>query len=206
MSRTAFKKDRVTNDGYQTPVSAIEPLLPYINFTKVKSFYEPCAGDGNILDSVLRPMYFADHNCKDSFSEITTGSDYFKDDVVGRFNGKVDLIVTNPPFSQAIQFLQKSLLEANTVIYLLRLNFLAAKSRKEFFEQHKPDYIFVLSKRPCFVWVCSTKGCSRKYPVDYKERCVCGGRVKPGTDATEYAWFVWDKAGVIKADHWLNII
>ncbi len=77
------------------------------------------------------------------------------------------MIITNPPYTLAMQFLQKSLREAETVIYLLRLNFLGSVARKEFWEQNKPTHIFVITPRPRFV----------------------NGQ----SDACEYGWLVWDR-------------
>lgn len=81
-----------------------------------------------------------------------------------------DLIITNPPFSLALAFLQKSLGEARTVISLLRLNFLGSQKRRAFWQEDRPSHVLVLAERPSF---------SRD------------GR----TDATEYAWFCWDWEG-----------
>ena len=108
------------------------------------------------------------------YAEIQKGKDYLK------VNFKSDLIVTNPPFSLALEFLEKSLREAEVVVYLLRLNFLGSQKRKPFWEKNPPSHIFVLSKRPSFT-----------------------GK---GTDATEYAWFVWDKKGAIKRDRGIYVL
>jgi len=189
MSRTAKKMDRVEGDQYQTPVSAVEPILPYIDFTKVNSFLEPCVGEGSILNTVSPLLK---KTCEIFTADVINNSDYFKTKFAA-----IDLIITNPPFSQALPFLEKSICEAKTVIYLLRLNFLASQKRKEFWNKYTPNYLFVLSRRPCFVWTCKTPGCKSKYSVGNRVCDKCGGKVGPGTDATEYAWFVWDSANLI---------
>jgi len=81
----------------------------------------------------------------------------------------------------ALEFLTKSLDEANTVIYLLRVNMLGAQCRKDFWNSHPPSPLFPLAKRPSFT------GGSR-------------------ADATEYAWFAWDRGGLIQADGWLTVL
>lgn len=89
--------------------------------------------------------------------------------------------------------------EARGVFYLMRLNFLGGQERRKFWVEHRPTHLFVLSRRPAFVSVCQVKGCGAKYPLDYSGRCeACGGPVGPGTDATEYAWFGWDRLGVCR--------
>jgi len=83
------------------------------------------------------------------------------------WNESVDLIFTNPPFSLAREFIEHSIPRCNTCIMLLRLNYLGSIGRHEFWKQNSPTSLFVLSKRPSFTGT--------------------------GTDATDYAWFVWDK-------------
>ena len=51
---------------------------------------------------------------------------------------------------------------------LLRINYLGSISRHEWWKENTPIAIHVLSKRPSFT-----------------------GK---GTDATDYAWYVWDKS------------
>jgi hypothetical protein len=91
----------------------------------------------------------------------------------------VDLIITNPPFNLGVEFAQKSLKEASTVCYLHRLSFMGSKGRKEFWRKNKPTHIFHID-RPSFTGV--------------------------GTDNSDYAWYCWDRGGLIKAEpgmYWL---
>ena len=159
---------RRPQDEYQTPVYCVEKLIPYISFHGDCHFLEPCAGEGNIVD-IVSPLVKSVTTC-----EIKAVKDYFA------FSGSADLIITNPPFSLAIDFLEKSLGEADTVVYLLRLNFFGSVKRKEFWNKNKPSHLFVLTPRPSF-----TEG---------------------GTDSCEYGWFCWDRRNRVKADHWLTVL
>ena len=85
---------------------------------------------------------------------------------------ETDLIFTNPPFSIAQEFIEHSLPRAKCVVMLLRINFLGSKKRYDFWKKHPLDALYVLSKRPSFT-----------------------GK---GTDATEYAWFVWQDKEYVK--------
>jgi hypothetical protein len=91
------------------------------------------------------------------------GYGYYLDTPVGR----QDIIITNPPYSLALPFLQKSLSEADTVVYLLRLNFLGSAARKPFWDAYPPTHLFTITPRPRFV--------------------------NGGSDACEYGWFLWDR-------------
>jgi hypothetical protein len=133
--------------------------------------------------------------------EIKEGVDYFK-------NGLwiCDLIITNPPYNLAEQFLRQSLKESRCVVYLLRINFLGSAKRKAFFDKHRPTHLYVHSERPSFVDVCGK--CKVKYQKAAKIKTCpeCGGRVKAGTDATEYAWFVWDSDGIMEEDPGIYVL
>jgi hypothetical protein len=63
---------------------------------------------------------------------------------------KPDIIITNPPFNNAINIIKKSLDDVKNngwVIMLLRLNFFGSKQRKAFWDTHMPRYAFVHHKR-----------------------------------------------------------
>jgi len=88
------------------------------------------------------------------------------------WDGETELIFTNPPFTFAQEFVEYSLERAKCVVMLLRVNFLGSLKRYDFWKENKPDAMYVLSKRPSFT-----------------------GK---GTDATEYAWFVWQREEFVK--------
>ena len=78
-------------------------------------------------------------------------------------------IISNPPFSIAQEIIEHCFEIANTdteIIMLLRLAFLETKKRYDFWQKHPMNKLYILSKRPSFTG--------------------------HGTDATAYAWFVWD--------------
>lgn len=200
MSSTIKGSARIEHDNYPTPQEPIEAFLKQLDLSNVKSFCEPCRGDSAIL------KHFVGIDNVD-YAEIREGIDYLKKDF------EADLIVTNPPFSLALEFLEKSLKEAKTVAYLLRLNFLGSQKRKPFWQQNPPTHQFTLAERPSFVDVCQgdkKKGIKRCGAVYHKDDhvkvCVCGGKVSAGVDSTEYAWFVWDRMGIIKTDNPINVI
>ena len=160
MSATNRGATRRPNDLYPTPSPAIDVLLPALSIPPDTTFLEPCRGQGAIYDRILCiPRLYC---------ELSEGLDY----LTWQPPCVVDLIITNPPFSLALAFLQKSLAEAPTVIYLLRLNFLGSLQRRAFWHANRPTHVLVLPNRPSF------DGTGR-------------------TDATEYAWFCWDRAGVV---------
>jgi len=168
MSATNRGTLRNENDFYPTPVYSVKPLLDLIDWSRVNSFLEPCQGNGAIYDLVDTPIK--------QWAEINKGIDYLTTSF-----SKRDLIITNPPFTLAKEFLAKSLTESDCVCYLLRLNYLGSSKRKPFWDKiGTPDKLLVLSKRPSFT-----------------------GK---GTDATEYAWFCWDKSNLINLPNGIHIL
>ena len=119
------------------------------------SAHEPCRGDGRI-------HFFLEEEqglpC--TYCEILEGRDFFD------WTSEVDLILTNPPFSLAKEFIDHSLTISQTSIMLLRINYLGSISRHQWWKENTPTALHVLSKRPSFTGT--------------------------GTDATDYAWYVWD--------------
>lgn len=193
MSATNRGAVRRESDYYPTPGWCVDLVLNEFAVAP-RSVAEPCKGCGAIYGRLPEAWPAAE------WAEIRQGRDFF--------NVSLDaqLHITNPPFSIAEQFLRKSLEEAETVIYLLRLNFLGSQKRKPLFTDFPPSHLFVLPKRPSFMAVCKgrkakhkhAKACGRTYPAGARGECVCGGLIGDGTDATEYAWFAWDRAGLLK--------
>ena len=140
---------------------------------------------------------------KDYF-ELSEGLDYLKSEAK-----RVDLILTNPPFTLAKEFIEKALSESDTVCMLQRVNYLGSVGRKEFWNKNPPTHLFVLANRPKFIARCQNTKCKNptSFQVGAIEVCpLCDGRVRPQSDATEYAWFVWDKKNVFKKENGIYVI
>jgi hypothetical protein len=90
------------------------------------------------------------------------------------------VLITNPPFSLAMEFLRKGLEIAEIVVLLLRSNFLGSQERAPFFREHMPDR-YQLPNRPTFVHV------EKWDPKKQKWTRTSG-------DSTEYEWMVFRRA------------
>lgn len=192
MSSTNRGAKRVDADAYYTPQWCIDLILPEIDFPTIGTVLEPAAGDKRIVDSVQS-------YCCDKYDvpvdiewcEITESIDYFT------IYGECDLVITNPPFSLALEFCDKALNEAANVVMLLRLGFLGSQARKGWWQQHPPSRLFALSKRPSFVHVCKgmrdKKGCGASWRPDEAPKVCphCNNPVGAGTDSADYGWFCW---------------
>jgi hypothetical protein len=154
------------------------------------SMLEPCAGDGAIvravntwlrrdtLDRQRDPVRWTVVDLREEMRKSLIGNDL--NPHIGDFfewvksyglllNAKrpdgsplFDVVLTNPPFSLAMEFIRACMPIATHKFFLLRLNFLGSEERSKFIRETRPD-IYVLPNRPSFT----------------------GG----GTDSIEYAWW-----------------
>lgn len=170
-------------EQYPTP-----PWITYMLWKKLAEhdlaingpkFFEPCAGSGSIVKAtnyamtklgLFEPSWAAneiDHKYEQELLALKCNNTGFHNYLeLPTLETKYDLIITNPPFSLAEDFIIKACQEAKTVAMLLRINFLGTKRRVPFFQKVGLPTLYVSPKRPSFI--------------------------KGTTDATEYAWFVWD--------------
>jgi hypothetical protein len=87
--RSSFERNPL--DFYPTPAAAVPPLIPHLR--GVRTFAEPCAGDGALVNHLeshgLRCVYQGD---------IATGQDALALEQYG----DSDVIVTNPPYTRPL--------------------------------------------------------------------------------------------------------
>lgn len=176
MSSTHRSNCRSLNDFYGTPPYCVGLIWPHVRTSG--PILDPCAGDGSMVRFLRAQSPTSVINAIEIDAERAPRVDGANSVIRENFLlmptemiPQAELVITNPPYSKAIEFVERSLSVATrTVAMLLRLNFLGSMKRYEFFRSAMPD-VYVISKRPSF-----TDG---------------------GTDSCEYAWFVWN-AGISK--------
>jgi hypothetical protein len=127
---------------------------------------EPAAGEGHIINAVGKREGWATFDIRPvpapTLSDVHWAPyDFLQHDESVRFN----VIITNPPFYLAEEFVRKALRCADHVVMLLRLAFLESRKREDFHTEFPSD-VYVLSRRPSF----TSNG---------------------ATDSCAYGWFVW---------------
>jgi hypothetical protein len=170
----------------------LEALPP--DFPKNGVWLEPCAGTGAIIRAtegkpeLVKPDKWLAVDLSRSWDEVhfteapgISPIEWRQGDFLEPWTGgKVDVIVTNPPYSLAEDFITQALKIAPNVVMLLRLNFLASEKRSRFMRAHTPD-VYVLPNRPGF----TTDG---------------------HTDSIEYAWFRFYRSGISRTDGRIKVL
>lgn len=173
MSATNRGGIRRISDFYPTPKETVKSFLDAFPLPQEGTVLEPGAGDGSIIKVLKKYGDFSidaveireeeqDHLQKLGVNVMM--GDYLNMDI----DKKYDLIIGNPPFGQAMEFIEKSLKllkPTGTLAFLLRTAFLESDKRFSFWQNHPLTGLYTLHKRPSFT-----------------------GK---GTDAASYSWFVW---------------
>lgn len=177
MSATNRGAVRREADFYATPVEAVYSFLDsYDGIRPEDSILEPSAGNGNIIKALRSrgyENYISAVELREEEAVHLVGlADhiYIGDFLDGNTVGQFDVIIGNPPYSMAQEFIDKALsllAPGGKLIFLLRTNFLESNKRFAWWKDKTPNGLYVLHKRPSFT-----------------------GK---GTDATSYSWFVWER-------------
>jgi hypothetical protein len=165
---------RRPNDHYATPQFCLHRLLDEVALPE-GPWLEPSAGLGALIQAVnshnsVTPVWDANELSFWAYQKLRPLcqnlfiGDFLKTDFEV---GKYKVIITNPPYSLAMDFIEKALsLKPEKLVLLLRVNFLGSEKRCSFFRNNSPD-VYLLPNRPSFAF--------------------------GGTDACEYGFFVWGK-------------
>lgn len=166
-------EERAEYDYYATDPAAVEALIYLEPFSSC--ILEPCCGGGHISKTLNEHGY------------VVYSYDIVQRDYIGQ-NGVQDFlqvnpehvncfdIITNPPYSQAMEFVGHALdisADGVKVAMFLKLTFLEGAKRKKLFDVYPPKTIYVFRNRID----CWRNGVKPEKP----SRAVC------------YAWFVWKK-------------
>lgn len=168
---------RHKDDAYFTPAWCTEAIARVIGFHGIRVL-DPCCGEGSILSALAttRPRgHMRGIELDDERAAKAAGLGFHvtaRDSLGPESWGQPDAVITNPPFSLAMEFLVRSLREvgpSGDVVFLLRLAWMASQGRVAFHRAHPSD-VYVLPKRPSFT------GDGRSDSADYAWFCFGPGR------------------------------
>lgn len=181
MSSTNRGRERNLDDFYVTQPQLTQRITETIDSkfkfknSKSTTIIDLGCGTGNFLDACKKTWSNAkiigiEKNLELAKEAHRRGHDIIISDAINEAVNIDDAIVIgNPPYNQADQFILKWLPHCRLIIFLLRLNFLGGKKRYDnLWSKYPASYIWVLPRRPSF---------------------TPDGR----TDSIEYAIFVWER-------------
>jgi len=174
-------RDDHKNDYYQTPAWCIRDFLDEFrkDFYVPEKILDPCAG-GDEAHPMAYPTILEEFRGEAGVKDFVVSTIDIREDSLAdkhqdflemSHQEEYDLIISNPPFVLAKEFVDAglaSLKRGGAVAYLLRLSFLGSMKRKLWWKETMPTYIYVHAKRPSFT-------------------------EDGGTDAAQYGHFVWVK-------------
>ena len=174
---------REENDFYATDPYVINRSVDFfsdIGITKNSHIWEPACGQGHLSKRLIDLGYSYVY----STDLIDRGYGERADFLQSWMHG--DVIITNPPFKLAPEFVH----HANAIqrdgglsLFLLKIQFLETEKRIDLFRECGLRYIGVMANRAC----CAMNGEFSKY---FKQDSKTGA-YKGGTQC--YAWFVFKK-------------
>ena len=110
-----------SNDSVMTPLPLCKRIVKY--FKPDGTILEPCKGTGNFLKYLPKN--------RTDYCEIEEGKPF------ENYKGKVDWIITNPPWSKMKIFLEKSCQVANKhIVFLITVNHVFTKARIRITKQY----------------------------------------------------------------------
>ena len=176
MSATGRGTERKPHDFYATPIDCVVNFINNYGIDRIKgNILEPSAGNGNVIQALRQNKVQCIITALELREEERDSLNRLSDKVIidnfleWEADKNYDVIIGNPPYTFAREFIEKCFKIANentVIIMLLRTAFLESKSRYEFWQQHPLSGLYTLSKRPSFT-----------------------GK---GSDATSYSWFIWN--------------
>jgi len=122
------------NDIWQSPDGVLDPVYKYIE--PFKFIWEPCSLPDGAISKYLKKKK---HNVKTS--DILEGEEYDYNTYFPR--GKVELIVSNPPFSKKVEFLQRLFEIGLPFVVLLPVRVLETNAAKKLFHDYGHVSIFI---------------------------------------------------------------
>lgn len=142
-------KNRPKSDFFPTPHDVTASLLTKLALPKSVVLYDPACGGGGMLDVFDRYGY--DNWGTDLYEypkrvNAAYGVDFLQKDCL-----PIDtFIITNPPFSEAEEFIRRALKLKVPFAYVLKSSYWNAAKRMKLFKEHRPSIVYALSWRPNF--------------------------------------------------------
>lgn len=147
--------ERKAADFYPTPYDVTESLIPVIKalIPEGGKIWEPACGDMDMSRVLEFHGFEVTSTDLRETGQGVGGIDFLNDNMETAYGWipDCDMIVTNPPFNLAAQFIEKALSYTPNVAMLLKIDYWSAISRLPLFDKHRPALFLPLTFRPAFL-------------------------------------------------------
>lgn len=131
---------RRKGDYYPTPPEVTQALIQWLKLPSGTVIWEPAEGAGDMVRELRRCGY------RVIGSDISTGTDFLTAPLpVG-----VEWIITNPPFSLSVEFINRCAEIGKPFALLLKSQYWHSASRRPLFNRTRPAAVLPLTWRPDF--------------------------------------------------------
>lgn len=174
---------RPEHDFYPTPKPATYALLDWMKKDGCfpHSAWECACGDGSMSNVILTSgivLYATDLYDRGDELICKSGLDF-----LSTKECRYEWIITNPPYSQAEEFVRHALSLTPNCAMLMKLQFLSGQKRKKLFEEFPLHAVLVFSNRLSM----------------YRN-----GIETNNSGMIDYAWFVWCEGKHENKIHWIT--
>lgn len=140
-TRTANEHVAQPFDLCQTPAYALDPMLPFLGWSMPSTVWEPAAGEGQLVEALYDGGWKEAHVIQ---SDIQTGQNFFDYEPKNW-----DIIVTNPPFSLKLQWLERCYALGKPFALLVPVDVIGTKTAQALMQAHGFE-LMLLSDRVDF--------------------------------------------------------
>lgn len=162
------------SDLYSTPEEALRALTEVVKFDPSLTYFEPCNGIGGVSGYFKENLGITmDTNELHGHMPSDFQEDFLNPKWPVRDLWDYDVIVSNPPYKIAKEFILEGFKYAPIQFHLLRLNFIEGKTRK--------NELFSLGHL------------KRVYIFSYRISCPKGVEQEEQPKAVAYAWYEFDR-------------
>ena len=165
--------DRNKTDFYPTPPEVTIALLNYLKLPINTVIWERACGEGHMAEIMGQMGYRVIPTDLYDRNYGTADKDY-----IGSSYIPCDWIITNPPFSLSVQFIERSIYHGRPFASLLKSQYWHSKSRTHLFNRFRPKAVLPLTWRPDFLF-----------------------GSKKGAPTMECLWTVWDNKPSITTEY-----
>ena len=174
--RSTLTEKAKAAEFYETPPWAVEAVLRVELLTR--RVWDPCCGRGVLSKAAEAAGYSVTATDLHAWGYGVAGYNFLESDLPVGFGPWRDFsILMNPPFSLAVNFVNRALeLGARKIVCFQRLSWWESQARRNFWR----------SRPPARVYVCGDRATCWRGDIPEAERA---GRSVP----TAHAWFVWER-------------